>query len=159
MSIYVLQGMFEACTARQKLLLALLGLSGEPMGRRRILDHLAPIEEGLAEDDVAADLERLRADGLVGELPSRGYVITPEFAWPAIAWSLRARQFNPIVDVYQQVLPLRVDWQGTPMLRSYRQGVALLRMHLIGGDGPKAIAPLLAACLRCHEAAYLHPLV
>jgi SNF2 family DNA or RNA helicase len=45
------------------------------------------------------------------------------------------------------------------MLRSYRQGVALLRMALLAGEGPKTIAPLLAACLRCHEAAYLHPLV
>ncbi|RYE86801.1 MAG: ATP-dependent helicase, partial [Oxalobacteraceae bacterium] len=45
------------------------------------------------------------------------------------------------------------------MLRSYRQGVALLRMALIGGEGPKTIATLLTACLRCHEAAYLHPLV
>jgi SNF2 family DNA or RNA helicase len=37
--------------------------------------------------------------------------------------------------------------------------VALLRMALLAGEGPKTIAPLLAACLRCHEAAYLHPLV
>jgi superfamily II DNA or RNA helicase len=155
----VLQGMFEACDSRRKLILALLALVGEPMGRRRMHEHLAILEEGLSEDDVGASLEGLRVDGMVGELPSRGYVITPEFAWPAIAWSVRARRFNAIVDVYQQILPLRVDWQGAPMLRSYRQGVALLRMYLIGGEGPKAIAPLLAACLRCHEAAYLHPLV
>jgi SNF2 family DNA or RNA helicase len=37
--------------------------------------------------------------------------------------------------------------------------VALLRMALLAREGPKTIAPLLAACLRCHEAAYLHPLV
>ena len=86
-------------------------------------------------------------------------MVAPDLAWPALDWALRTRRFNPLREAYLQILPLRVDWQGTPMLRSYRQGVALLRMHLIGGDGPKAIAPLLAACLRCHEAAYLHPLV
>ena len=149
----------DACDARDKLILALLALAGEPMGRRRIHEHLAPLEESAIEDDLAEPLERLRAAGLVGELPSRGYVIAQEAGWPAIAWSLQARQFNALREVYQTVTPLRTDWQGTPMLRSYRQGVALLRMALIGGEGPKTIATLLTACLRCHEAAYLHPLV
>ncbi len=159
MTLEVSQARFEACSRRDKMILALLALAGEPMGRRRIHEHLAPLEDSASEDDLAEPLERLRADGLVGELPSRGYVIAQDLAWPAMAWSLQQRQFNPLREVYQQVTPLRVDWQGTPMLRSYRQGVALLRMALIGGDGPKAVAPLLAACLRCHEAAYLHPLV
>jgi len=159
MTLEVTQARFEACSRRDKMILALLALAGEPMGRRRIHEHLAPLEDSTSEDDLAEPLERLRADGLVGELPSRGYVIAQDLAWPAMAWSLQQRQFNPLREVYQQVTPLRVDWQGTPMLRSYRQGVALLRMALIGGEGAKAIAPLLAACLRCHEAAYLHPLV
>jgi superfamily II DNA or RNA helicase len=155
----VLRAIFEACDTRAKLVLALLSLAGEPMGRRRIHEHLAPLEESSQEEDLAEPLERLRADGLIGELPSRGYVVAPDMAWPAIAWALHQRRFNALREVYQQVTPLRVDWQGTPMLRSYRQGVALLRMALLAGEGPKAIAPLLAACLRCHEAAYLHPLV
>jgi SNF2 family DNA or RNA helicase len=155
----VVLAVFEACSERRKLVLALLALAGEPMGRRRIHDHLALLEESDSEEALAADLDALRVDGLIGELPSRGYVVAPDLAWPAMAWSLRARRFNPLREAYSSVLPLRVDWQGTPMLRSYRQGVALLRMALLAGDGPKAIAPLLAACLRCHEAAYLHPLV
>jgi SNF2 family DNA or RNA helicase len=155
----VMRAMVEACSEKRKLVLALLALSGEPMGRRRIHEHLAPLGESAVEDDLAQDLEALRADGLIGELPSRGYVITPDLAWPAIAWALRSRRLNELREVYQTVTPLRLDWQGTPMLRSYRQGVALLRMALLAGEGPKTIAPLLAACLRCHEAAYLHPLV
>jgi hypothetical protein len=157
--VEVLGAIFEACNEKRKLVLALLALSGEPMGRRRIHEHLAPLGESQVEDDLAHDLETLRADGLIAELPSRGYVITPDLAWPAIAWTLHARRLNELREVYQQVTPLRHDWQGTPMLRSYRQGVALLRMALLAGEGPKTIAPLLAACLRCHEAAYLHPLV
>jgi SNF2 family DNA or RNA helicase len=159
MSVEVLSAIFEACNEKRKLILALLALSGEPMGRRRIHEHLAPLGESQVEDDLAHDLDALRADGLLGELPSRGYVITPDLAWPATAWALRGRRLNELREIYQQVTPLRHDWQGTPMLRSYRQGVALLRMALLAGEGPKTIAPLLAACLRCHEAAYLHPLV
>jgi SNF2 family DNA or RNA helicase len=157
--VEVLGAIFEACNEKRKLILALLALGGEPMGRRRIHEHLAPLGESQLEDDLAQDLETLRADGLLGELPSRGYVITPDLTWPATAWSLRGRRLNELREVYQQVTPLRHDWQGTPMLRSYRQGVALLRMALLAGEGPKTIAPLLAACLRCHEADYLHPLV
>lgn len=159
MSDEVLHALVEACDEPRRLILALLALAGEPMGRRRIHEHLAPFEIGAGDEDLAEPLERLRADGLVAELPSRGYMVAPDVAWPAMAWALRARRFNALRDVYQQVTPLRVDWQGTPMLRSYRQGVALLRMALLAGEGPRAIAPLLAACLRCHEAAYLHPLV
>ena len=45
------------------------------------------------------------------------------------------------------------------ILRSYRQGIALLRISLIGGGAPDVVFPLLAACMNCHEAGYLHPLV
>jgi hypothetical protein len=159
MTADALRERFERCGAREKLVLALLALAGEPMGRRRIHEHLSPLEESPGEDDLAEPLERLRDAGLLGELPSRGYLVAPEAAWPAIAWALQARQFNDLREVYQTVTPLRLDWQGTPMLRSYRQGVALLRMALLGGEGPKTVATLLGACLRCHEAAYLHPLV
>ncbi|CAH0252722.1 RNA polymerase-associated protein RapA [Massilia sp. Bi118] len=159
MSVEVLGAIFESCSERRKLILALLALSGEPMGRRRIHEHLAPLGDSAVEDDIAEDMEALRADGLIAELPSRGYVIAPDLAWPAMAWAIRGRRLHEIREVYQTVTPLRLDWQGTPMLRSYRQGVALLRMALLAGEGPKTIAPLLAACLRCHEAAYLHPLV
>jgi SNF2 family DNA or RNA helicase len=159
MSVEVLGAIFDACSEKRKLILALLALSGEPMGRRRIHEHLQPLGESAVEDDIADDLEALRADGLIAELPSRGYVIAPDLAWPAMAWAIRGRRLHEIREVYQTVTPLRLDWQGTPMLRSYRQGVALLRMALLAGEGPKTIAPLLAACLRCHEAAYLHPLV
>ena len=127
MSDEVLHAVVDACDERRKLILALLALAGEPMGRRRIHDHLAPLDASSNEEDLAEPLEQLRADGLIGELPSRGYTIAADVAWPAIQWALRARRFNELHEVYQQVTPLRVDWQGTPMLRSYRQGVPLLQ--------------------------------
>jgi SNF2 family DNA or RNA helicase len=159
MTVEVLSAIFEACNEKRKLILALLALAGEPMGRRRIHEHLAPLEASQREDELAEDLAALREAGMVAEMTGRGYVIAPDAAWPATAWALRNRRLNPLREVYQQVTPLRHDWQGTPMLRSYRQGVALLRMALLAGEGPKTIATLVSACLRCHEAAYLHPLV
>ena len=151
--------LLAACSGRQKLILGLLALAGEPLGRTRLREHLAPLGEFESDEALGADLALLLERGLVGELASRGTINTPGAAWPAIEHLLRVQRFNEVREVYEQVTPLRRDWQGNPVLRSYRQGLALLRMALIGGDGPKTVAPLLAACLRCHEAAYLHPLV
>ena len=43
MTAEALRERFDACDSRDKLILALLALAGEPMGRRRIHEHLAPI--------------------------------------------------------------------------------------------------------------------
>jgi hypothetical protein len=150
---------FEASTSRQKTILALLALAGEPMGKGRIVEHLDPIGAIETATELADDLAWLRQHFLAAESIGRGFTIAPEAAWPALDFALRNHHFSALRAVYEEVTPLRRDWQGTPMLRSYRQGVALLRMALLGGDGPKQVAPLLAACLNCHEAAYLHPLV
>ena len=85
--------------------------------------------------------------------------MTPEAAWPAIKHAIDSRKLTALRNAYEQCTPLRKNWQGYFILRSYRQGVALLRMALFGRDEPRSIAMLLAACLECHEAAYLHPLV
>ena len=150
---------FAACTAHQKLILGLLALAGEPFGRTRLREHLEPLGEFASEDALTSELAQLRERGLTSELASRGTVVAPPAAWPAIDYLLRHGRFTELRDVFESVSPLRRDWQGNPVLRSYRQGLSLLRMALIGGDGPKTVLPLLEACRRCHEAAYLHPLV
>jgi superfamily II DNA or RNA helicase len=159
MSVTDLQAAFESSSTREKDILALLALAGEPMGKSRIFDHLAPLRAVDSMAQLTDDLARLREHGLVGELVGRGVVVPEQLAWPAISFALAQRRFSGLRAMYQELGGLRLDWQGTPMLRSYRQGVALLRMALLGGEGPKQVAPLLSACLRCHEAAYCHPLV
>jgi SNF2 family DNA or RNA helicase len=159
MSVDALHERFEASTSHDKLILALLALAGEPMGRRRIHEYLALLEESPGDEGLAEPVHRLRDAGLLLELTGRGYAIDPDASWPAIRWSLQAHRFRDLSAAYQHWMPLRVDWQGTPLLRSYRQGLALLRMALLAGEGAAVVGPLLAACLRCHEAAYLHPLV
>ncbi|KQQ88554.1 DEAD/DEAH box helicase [Massilia sp. Leaf139] len=150
---------FAACSALEKLILGLLAVAGEPLGRTRLREHLEALSDFEGEDALTETLAGLRTRGLAGELASRGSIVVPDVAWAAIASQLRNGRFNELREAYDTVNPLRRDWQGHPVLRSYRQGLALLRMALVGGDGPKSIAPLLSACLRCHEAAYLHPLV
>lgn len=140
-------------------ILALLAMAGEPMGRQRILEHLMAAGLPLPEGQWVAELESLRAKGLVQDVVGRGFAVAQEASWPALARALDDGLFGALQSAYAQVTPLRRDWQGTPVLRSYRQGLALLRIALVTGERPAVVTPLLAACLRCHEAAYLHPLV
>jgi superfamily II DNA or RNA helicase len=154
-----LQAAFESSSTPEKDILALLALAGEPMGKTRILEHLAPLRAVGSMAELTDAMAHLREHGLVGESVGRGFALAQEVAWPAISFALASRRFTGLRAVYQEFSGLRFDWQGVPMLRSYRQGVALLRLALLDGDGPKQVAPLLAACLRCHEAAYSHPLV
>jgi superfamily II DNA or RNA helicase len=150
---------FDDCSRYQKTILALLALAGEPMGASRIHEHLA--QAGVQDDPklLAAAIAQLRAHGLIGEMVGRGFVVTPEVAWPAIAACIDCHSFPELCAAYEEVTPLRRNWEGFVVLRSYRQGVALLRMALLRGDEPKKVASLLAACMSCHEAGHLHPLV
>jgi len=146
-------------TTGEQAILALLAMTGEPMGRQRILEHLMAAGLPLPEGQWTAELESLRDKELVLDVVGRGFTIAPHASWPALERALEEGYFGALQRAYAQVTPLRRDWQGTPVLRSYRQGLALLRMALVSGERPAIVTPLLAACLRCHEAAYLHPLV
>jgi superfamily II DNA or RNA helicase len=140
-------------------ILALLALAGEPIGRARIADMLsgAGLLPGL--DELGGQLDALRTRGAVTDVIGRGYAISPAHAWPALAEVLQDGRFERLRAAYEGANPLRRNWDGFVVLRSYRQGVAMLRMALMAGDEPKKIVPLLQACMACHEAAYLHPLV
>lgn len=140
-------------------IVALLAMAGEPMGRQRILEHLMAAGLPLPEGQWVAELESLRTKGLVLDVVGRGFAVAQEASWPALERALDDGLFFALQSAYAQMTPLRRDWQGTPVLRSYRQGLALLRIALLTGERPAVVTPLLATCLRCHEAAYLHPLV
>jgi len=150
---------FAACTLHEKMIVAMLALAGEPIGKTRLLQHLATAAILDEQATLDAALERLRARGMVAELPVRGIFAAPELAWPALRAAIDENRFEALCGAYTRITPLRTNWDGAPVLRSYRQGVALLRMALIDGCAPASVAPLLAACMSCHEAAYLHPLV
>ncbi|MBZ2206399.1 DEAD/DEAH box helicase [Massilia soli] len=148
---------FDSLRDEDKLLLALLALAGEPMGAVRIKEHLTAA--GLPAFDVEDSIARLRKAELASTITGRGHAVALDAAWPAIRHAINSRTLLALRRAYEECTPLRKNWQGFLILRSYRQGVALLRMALFGRDDPRHIAMLLAACLECHEAAYLHPLV
>ena len=140
--------------------LGLLALAGEPMGRKRIFDCLKLLYPGsFTESASNADLAFLHEHGLIQEITGRGFIIVPAASWPALKAVIDNDEIENLAAAYLHDMPVRMDWQGRPVLRSYRQGVALLRLALVTGKEQATVAPLLAACLACHEAAYSPPFV
>jgi len=140
--------------------LGLLALAGEPMGRKRIFDCLKLLYPGsFTESASNADLAFLHEHGLIQEITGRGFIIVPAASWPALKAVIDNDEIENLAAAYLHDMPIRMDWQGRPVLRSYRQGVALLRLALVTGKDSAYVGPLLAACLACHEAAYSPPFV
>ena len=140
--------------------LGLLALAGEPMGRKRIFDCLKLLYPGsFTESASNADLASLHEHGLIQEVTGRGFIIVPAASWPALKAVIDNDEIENLAAAYLHDMPIRMDWQGRPVLRSYRQGVALLRLALVTGKDSAYVGPLLAACLACHEAAYSPPFV
>ncbi|GGX74562.1 ATP-dependent helicase [Massilia dura] len=165
MSDRALQDQFDALHPNEKTLLALLALVGEPMGKSAVHDHVVNLnlrdDEGHAYDSVRsnellAHLERLAFTSLV---VGRGFVCNARLRWPAIRAAISAHMLADICAVYDHLNPMNRSWNGTLEPRSYRHGVARLRMALLRGQPPQDAAPLLASCLRSYEAAQLHPIV
>lgn len=154
-----MRAQFDSLGFHEKMIVSLLAMAGEPMGRTRIHEHLDSAGISHDQEQLALDLDKLRTLGMVDVLQHRGWIVTPEVTWPALRAALDAGQFHPLAAAYEELTPLRRNWEGFAILRSYRQGVALLRIALASGRGPSEVAPLLAACMNCHEAGYLHPLV
>ncbi|MDY0975958.1 DEAD/DEAH box helicase [Massilia sp. CFBP9012] len=149
----------DTCTAEERALLVVLAIAGEPMGRQRILEHMRALGVALPLAQWADELARLRERGLVVDMSERGVAIAPDLAWPVLDAALDDGLFDNVAGAYAQVSTVRRDWQGTLMLRTYRQGLALLRIALLTGQEHDVVFPLLDACQRCHESSYLHPLV
>ncbi|MBD8532024.1 MULTISPECIES: DEAD/DEAH box helicase [unclassified Massilia] len=160
MSETILSDLIATTADNYKRLLGLLALAGEPMGRTRIFSCLNRIYgAGFNEKASNADIDAMRDAALLAEVTGRGFIIASDAAWPALRAVLETGDLQEIAAAYMAEMPMKVDWQGKPVLRSYRQGVALLRLFLISGKDKSYVAPLLTTVLACHEAAYLHPLV
>jgi len=156
---------FDALPLNEKAILALLALVGEPMGRTAILDHLnhARIEQDndgnlytvATLDDSVSRLERL---AFISVVTGRGFVCNPKLRWPAIRSAIGTHAMEDLCAAYAELVPLRQTWNSTEP-RSYRAGMARLRMGLLRGQGPQQIQQVLAYCLGSYEAAQLHPIV
>ena len=159
-----LQHEFDALEFNEKMILALLALIGEPVGRTAILDLLkhARIENAdgkrytvLTLDDAMQKLDRL---AFISVVVGRGHVCNPKLRWPAIRAAIGTHALDDLCAAYMELVPLRQTWGGYEP-RSYRAGMALLRMGLLRGQAPQQLAPTLAFCQNSYEAAQLHPIV
>jgi superfamily II DNA or RNA helicase len=160
---------FDALEPRQQAVLALLAMLGEPIGKNAILDHLtrAALNGQNQGDDgkagnlatLASDLQQLERQALISEVIGRGFTCGTRLRWPALRAALDAHIFGDLCRAAEAISPVRRNWDGHIELRSYRQGVARLRMALLRGDAPQQVLPILTACMACHEAAQLHPLI
>ncbi|NVM77000.1 hypothetical protein FHW83_002801 [Duganella sp. SG902] len=156
---------FEALPYNEKAILALLALVGEPMGRTAILDHLhhARIEYNddgkqytvATLEDAMSKLERL---AFISVVTGRGFVCNPKLRWPAIRSAIGTHAMEDLCAAYAELVPMRQTWNSMEP-RSYRAGMARLRMGLLRGHGPQQIQSVLAFCLGSYEAAQLHPIV
>ena len=156
---------FDALPFNEKAILALLALAGEPMGRTAILDHLkhARIEQDndgnlytvATLDDSMSRLERL---AFISAVTGRGFVCNPKLRWPAIRSAIGTHAMEDLCAAYAELVPMRQTWNSMEP-RSYRAGMARLRMGLLRGHGPQQIQQVLAFCLGSYEAAQLHPIV
>ncbi len=154
-----MRAQLAACSAEEHAILTLLAIAGEPMGRQRILEHMRALNAPLPAAQWADELARLKAEGLLVDANERGLGLAPAASWPVLDFALDSGLFDVVAGAYGAVSTVRRDWQGHLMLRSYRQGLALLRIALLTRQDIDVVTPLLDACLACHEASYLHPLV
>jgi len=156
---------FEGLDLVEKAILALLALIGDPVGRTALLDMMTGA--GIANDDGSrltvatlddhvVKLERLAFASLV---VGRGYVCNARLRWPAMRAAIGAHLLHDLCKAYEAQNPMRQSWNGNVEPRSYRHGVARLRMALLRGLPPPDVLPLLTACMSCYEAAQLHPIV
>ena len=155
---------FDGLEFYEKMLLALLAMLGEPVGKTAIFTHLKQAgiknRNGSATTVAALSdtLQRLTRLAFISEAIGLGYACEAKLRWPALRAALDADVFNDLCLAAEAINPVRRSWGAHVELRSYRQGLARLRMALLRGDAPQQVLPLLAACLQCHEAAHLHPL-
>ncbi|TWI61782.1 SNF2 family DNA or RNA helicase [Pseudoduganella lurida] len=165
MSERALQDQFDALHLNEKAILALLALVGDALGKSAVHDHVLKMnlrdDAGHAITLAASNemLEHLNRLAFVDLVTGRGFICNPKVRWPAIRAATDACLTDDIDRAYDALNPMNRSWNGTLEPRSYRHGVARLRMALLRGKGPFDVAPLLAACLRSYEAAQLHPII
>ncbi|CDG80754.1 DEAD/DEAH box helicase [Janthinobacterium agaricidamnosum] len=156
---------FDALEQHEKMILALLAIVGEPVGKHAVFEHLQ--RANINQPDgryfklpvVLEVLQRLARLELISEVTGRGFSCGSRLRWPAMRAALDSHVFRDLGEAVESINPVRRNWDGYVELRSYRQGVARLRIALLRGDAPQQVVPLLTACMACYEAAQLHPLI
>jgi len=164
MNTPILLNEFDALALHEQMALAQLALLGEPTSRTALLDQLRAADILDSEqrkltvasfDDVIRKLERL---AFISVVVGRGFVCNPRLRWPALHAAINQHRLHDLCLAYEIKVPLRQSWNSTEP-RSYRAGIARLRMAYLRGQTPQQVHPLLAFCMGSYEAAQLHPIL
>jgi len=156
---------FAALEQHERMILALLAIAGEPVGKHAVYEHLQ--RANIVEPDgtpfalltVTGMLQHLTRHALASEVVGRGYACEAKLRWPAMRAAIEHLAFRDLCQAIETINPVRRNWDGYVELRSYRQGVARLRIALLRNDEVRQVAAILAACMACYEAQQLHPLI
>src|ERR1700739_4431534 len=139
-----LQAEFDALEFNEKAILSLLALLGEPTGRAAILEHLQLAKIGDADgkqytvDSLDESLRKLDRLAFTSVVTGRGFICNPKLRWPAIRSAIGSHTLRDLYQAHDLVVPLRQTWNSVEP-RSYRAGVARLRMSLLRGQAPQQV--------------------
>ncbi|WP_374361165.1 SNF2-related protein [Pseudoduganella danionis] len=164
MSEQMLLDEFAALAPHEQMILAQLALIGEPVGRTALLDQLDSARvldaarRPLTVDSLDQALLRLERLAFISVVVGRGFVCNPKLRWPALRAAIDQHMLDDLCRAYETLAPLRQTWNSMEP-RSYRAGIARLRMGYLRGHTPQQIQPLLTFCLGSYEAAQLHPVL
>lgn len=155
----------QACTPAERMLVSLLALHGEPLGKVRLLECLrmlgATDDEGLpyTADTLATLIDAMKRKALLQDAPGNGYVCRDALLHAALHAALGSSSFGALCRAVEGATPVGRTYDGYVFLRSYRQALSRLRMALLQGLPPDKVAPWLETCTRFPEYRQLHPYV
>ena len=156
---------YHSCAIDEKNIVSLLALHGEPLGKTRLLEYMRrlgikdPNGKPYAAAPLAETLARMRRKSLLVEEQGSGFICPRELQMTAIRSTLDDGTFEPLCAAIDAGSPVSTSYDGYLYLRTYRQGIARLRMALLRGQTPEQVYPWLAACSRFLDFDKRHPYV
>ena len=137
-----------------KAIILLLALHAEPLSKTRLLEYLRSLAvrdaggKPFTASSLAETMSQLRHRKFVTDVHGSGFTCTEALQMPAIRAALDDGSFEPFCKAIDTQSPIQMSYDGAPYLRTYRQGLARLRMALLRGQPPQQVYPWLAACAR-----------
>ncbi|HJV53549.1 MAG TPA: SNF2-related protein [Noviherbaspirillum sp.] len=153
----------QDCGPAERTVVELLAVSGEALGKTRILECLRQMGvrdargRGLTGVTVGELLASLRERGLVEAPEGSGFVCAPHLAPQALREALDGGRFDALCMAIEEVDPTRRHYGGYLYMRTYGQAVARLRLAMLRGLAPQELLPWLEACHQFSASAESHP--
>lgn len=165
MKANILLDQHDACSLGEKAIVALLVISDEPLGKTKLLEYLRKLGirdshgKVYAAGPLGESMSALRNKGCVADVQGSGFVCADALRMPAIRASLDDGSFERLCSAIESGGHIHTAYDGSIYLRTYRQGLARLRLALLRGQPLEKIYPWLAACMMFRDFGKEHPYV